>query len=86
MGVAHVVSGRLTLSADSANSRHILILPTGVFFVNDSGHKKIVLVTNVSMIAVFPEKCNEKRGVPEKNFAKYVKNFSRTLANYAMMG
>ena len=45
-----------------------------------------MLVTNVSMIAVFPEKCNEKRGVPEKNFAKYVKNFSRTLANYAMMG
>ena len=81
IGVAHVVPRRLTLSADSANSRHIFILPTGVFFEDSGGHKKSVLVTNVTMIAVFQEKCNEKRGVRKKIFTKFVKFFSRTLAN-----
>ena len=40
IGVAHVVSGRLTLSADSANSRHIFFLPTGVFFLIDERAQK----------------------------------------------
>ena len=32
IGVAHVVTGRLTLAANTANSRHTIILPRGEIF------------------------------------------------------
>ena len=45
-----------------------------------------MLATNVSMIAVFPKKSNEKRGVSMKIFADRVNFFSITLANCLAIG